>query len=73
MVALRGSLIDLVDQEAREAESERGIIEESVSIRNCGSIVNAYIGAHAKVEGRHFLKTVVSAALQNTLSRLGTM
>lgn len=68
---LRGSLIDLVDQEAREAESERGIIEESVSIRNCGSIVNAYIGAHAKVEGATFLENCSLCSSAEHLIEIG--
>lgn len=54
--ALRQSLVDMVDQEAKDIESERGVIEDNVTIRNCGSIVNAYIGAFAKVEGATFLE-----------------
>ncbi|WP_298629845.1 DUF4954 family protein, partial [uncultured Porphyromonas sp.] len=54
--ALRQSLVDMVDQEAKDIESERGVIEDNVTIRNCGSIVNAYIGASAKVEGATFLE-----------------
>lgn len=53
---LRQALMDLVDEEAKEAEAGRGVIEDDVRIRNCGSIVNAYIGASAKVEGATFLE-----------------
>ncbi|WP_018357875.1 DUF4954 family protein [Porphyromonas levii] len=49
--ALRVSLIELIDAESEAVRSTRGIIEEHVEIKNTGSIVNAFVGAYATIEG----------------------
>lgn len=53
---LREKLLALVEAEAMELKSDRGVIESHVSIRNCGSIINAYIGAYAQIEGATLLE-----------------
>lgn len=53
---LRDKLISLVEAEAEAVRSDRGTIEEGASIRNCGSIINAYIGESAHVEGATLLE-----------------
>ncbi len=48
---LRERLIALIDNEAEEVRSTRGKIEAHVVIRNTGSIINTFVGTHAKIEG----------------------
>lgn len=48
---LREKIIALIEAEANEVRSDRGVIGDNVVIRNASTIINAYIGAFSMVEG----------------------
>lgn len=53
---LRQRLVDIIDKEAQNALSTRGTIGDNVTIRNSGTIVNAWIGPSTKIDGTTYLE-----------------
>lgn len=50
------NLFSFADSYAESVKSDRGKIDENVKIKDCGSIINMYVGAGARLLGVSFLK-----------------